>query len=185
MDDLKIYQICHHSITYFATLISPKKCQLGPIFRTGGSIKLLLLVFPLVTKCLGEFGLGQICWWSDHNYFVTFLSSLCLPFTHFFLCMFTKMRAGTTLSTRCRKYCWGCKWDTQFKFRWYSSNWQWTEEAAGTHICRQCQFKETNQLCTSSSSQCNVQIWWRWGGWWGRGNWFEKNCFEPVLGEMT
>ena len=38
MDNLKIYQICHHLITYFATLISPKKSQLGPIFRTGGSI---------------------------------------------------------------------------------------------------------------------------------------------------
>ena len=38
MINLKIYQICHHLITYFATLISPKKGQLGPIFRTGGSI---------------------------------------------------------------------------------------------------------------------------------------------------
>ena len=37
MDNLKVYQICHHLITYFATLIS-KKSQLGPIFRTGGSI---------------------------------------------------------------------------------------------------------------------------------------------------
>ena len=34
MDNLKIYQICHHLITYFATLISPKKSQLDPIFRT-------------------------------------------------------------------------------------------------------------------------------------------------------
>ena len=41
MDNLKIYQICHHLITYFATLISPKKCQLGPIFRTGGIISVL------------------------------------------------------------------------------------------------------------------------------------------------
>ena len=40
MDNLKIYQICHHLITYFTTLISPKKSQLGPIFRTRGSIKL-------------------------------------------------------------------------------------------------------------------------------------------------
>ena len=39
MDNLNIYQICHHLITYFATLISPEKSQLGPIFRTGGSIK--------------------------------------------------------------------------------------------------------------------------------------------------
>ena len=36
MDNLKIYQICHHLITYFATLISPKQNQLGRIFRTGG-----------------------------------------------------------------------------------------------------------------------------------------------------
>ena len=38
MDNLKIYQICHHLITYLATLIFPKKSLLGPIFRTGGSI---------------------------------------------------------------------------------------------------------------------------------------------------
>ena len=37
MDNLKIYQICHDSIDYFATLTSPKKSHLGPIFRTGGS----------------------------------------------------------------------------------------------------------------------------------------------------
>ena len=42
MDNLKIYQICHHLITYFATLIFPKKSQLGPIFKTGGSNKLCL-----------------------------------------------------------------------------------------------------------------------------------------------
>ena len=38
MDNLKIYQICHDLIDYFATLTSPKKSHLGPIFRTGGSI---------------------------------------------------------------------------------------------------------------------------------------------------
>ena len=38
MTNLKIYQICHNLITYFVTLISPKKSQLGLIFRTGGSI---------------------------------------------------------------------------------------------------------------------------------------------------
>ena len=38
MDNIKIYQIYHYLITYFATLISPIKSQLGPIFRTGGSI---------------------------------------------------------------------------------------------------------------------------------------------------
>ena len=38
MDNLKKYQICHDLITFFATLISPKKSQLGLIFRTGGSI---------------------------------------------------------------------------------------------------------------------------------------------------
>ena len=38
MDNLKIYQICHDLIDYFATLTSPKKSYLGPIFRTGGSI---------------------------------------------------------------------------------------------------------------------------------------------------
>ena len=37
MDNLKWYQICHNLIIYFATLISPKKSQLGLIFRTGGS----------------------------------------------------------------------------------------------------------------------------------------------------
>ena len=35
MDNLKIYQICHNLIDYFATLTSPKKSHLGPIFRTG------------------------------------------------------------------------------------------------------------------------------------------------------
>ena len=38
MYNLKIYQICHDLIDYFATLTSPKKSQLGLIFRTGGSI---------------------------------------------------------------------------------------------------------------------------------------------------
>ena len=38
MDNLKIYQICHDLIGYFATLTSPKKSYLGPIFRTGDSI---------------------------------------------------------------------------------------------------------------------------------------------------
>ena len=38
MDNLKRYQICHHLITYFATLIFPKKSYLGLIFRNGGSI---------------------------------------------------------------------------------------------------------------------------------------------------
>ena len=40
MDNLKRYQICHHLITYFATLIFPKKSYLGLIFRNGGSIKI-------------------------------------------------------------------------------------------------------------------------------------------------
>ena len=38
MNSLKIYQICHDLIDYFATLTSPKKSYLDPIFRTGGSI---------------------------------------------------------------------------------------------------------------------------------------------------
>ena len=38
MSNLKIYQICHDLIGYFATLTSPKKSYLDPIFRTGGSI---------------------------------------------------------------------------------------------------------------------------------------------------
>ena len=38
MYNLKIYQICHDLIAYFATLTSPKKSQLGLIFRTGCSI---------------------------------------------------------------------------------------------------------------------------------------------------
>ena len=38
MDNLKRYQICHDLITYFTTLIFPKKTYLGLIFRTGGSI---------------------------------------------------------------------------------------------------------------------------------------------------
>ena len=39
MDNIKIYQMCHDLIVYFATLTSSKKSQLGLIFRTGGSIK--------------------------------------------------------------------------------------------------------------------------------------------------
>ena len=41
MDNLKIYQICYDLIDYFATLTSPKKSHLGPIFRTRGSILLI------------------------------------------------------------------------------------------------------------------------------------------------
>ena len=39
MYNVKIYQIYHDLIDYFATLTSPEKCHLGPIFRTGGSIR--------------------------------------------------------------------------------------------------------------------------------------------------
>ena len=39
MDNLKRYQICHHLITYFATLIFPKKNYLDLKFRNGGSSK--------------------------------------------------------------------------------------------------------------------------------------------------
>ena len=42
MYNIKIYQICHNLIIYFATLTS-KKSQLGLIFRTGGSILLFLI----------------------------------------------------------------------------------------------------------------------------------------------
>ena len=38
MDNIKRYQICHRLITYFATLIFPKKSYLCLIFRNGGSI---------------------------------------------------------------------------------------------------------------------------------------------------
>ena len=38
MYNLKIYQIYHDLIAYFATLTSSKKSQLGILFRTGGSI---------------------------------------------------------------------------------------------------------------------------------------------------
>ena len=39
MYNLKLYQIYHDLIAYFATLIKlSKKSQLGLIFRTGGSI---------------------------------------------------------------------------------------------------------------------------------------------------
>ena len=41
MTNIKIYQICHNLIAYFATFTSPKKSQLGLIFMTGGSI-----IFP-------------------------------------------------------------------------------------------------------------------------------------------
>ena len=44
MDNLKIYQICHDLIDYFATLTSPKKSYPGSIFRTGGSINFLSLI---------------------------------------------------------------------------------------------------------------------------------------------
>ena len=47
MYNLKIYQICHDLIAYFATLIFPKKSQLGLIFRTGGSTILLPLVLNI------------------------------------------------------------------------------------------------------------------------------------------
>ena len=47
MDNLKRYQICHHLITYFATLIFPKKSYLGLIFRNGGSI---IFAFPFSSK---------------------------------------------------------------------------------------------------------------------------------------
>ena len=47
MDDLKIYQICHDSIGYFATLTSPKKSHLGPIFRTGDSIMLIIFYLEI------------------------------------------------------------------------------------------------------------------------------------------
>ena len=43
MYNLKIYQICHDLIAYFATVTSPKKSQLSLIFRTGGSLLLLLV----------------------------------------------------------------------------------------------------------------------------------------------
>ena len=42
IDSLKIYQICHDLIDYFATLTSPENSHLGPIFRTGGSNYYLL-----------------------------------------------------------------------------------------------------------------------------------------------
>ena len=38
MDNIRIYQICHNLIVYFETLISPKKSQLNPIFKTGGVV---------------------------------------------------------------------------------------------------------------------------------------------------
>ena len=38
MNNLKRYQICHDLITYFATLISPKKKSMSFIFITGGSM---------------------------------------------------------------------------------------------------------------------------------------------------
>ena len=47
MDNLKRYQICHDLITYFATLIFPKKSYLGLIFRNGGSIIIMLIITHL------------------------------------------------------------------------------------------------------------------------------------------
>ena len=44
MGYLKIYQICHDLIDYFATLTSQKKSHLGPIFRTGGSRLVKLII---------------------------------------------------------------------------------------------------------------------------------------------
>ena len=38
MDNIKIYQICHDLIDYFATLTPQKKSYLRSIFRTGGNI---------------------------------------------------------------------------------------------------------------------------------------------------
>ena len=55
MFSLKIYQICHHLITYFATLTSPKKSQLGPIFRTGASIIFLpQLYYKRITQPMAD-----------------------------------------------------------------------------------------------------------------------------------
>ena len=48
MDNLKIYQICHDLIDYFATLTSPKKSYLGPIFRTGGSTIFFMVGNPAI-----------------------------------------------------------------------------------------------------------------------------------------
>ena len=45
MTNIKIYQIYHNLITNFVTLTSPEKSQLDPIFRTGGSIKVLFWSF--------------------------------------------------------------------------------------------------------------------------------------------
>ena len=55
MDNLKIHQICHDLIDYFATLTSPKKSHLGPIFRTGGSIIIDVIDFPLYLSRASDF----------------------------------------------------------------------------------------------------------------------------------
>ena len=53
MNNLKIYQICHDLIDYFATLTSPKKSYLGPIFRTGGSIiRLKIFIYERLTVAI-------------------------------------------------------------------------------------------------------------------------------------
>ena len=62
MVNLKIYQICHHLITYFATLISLKKSQLDPIFRTGGSI-----IYFRVNIHSGQQTISEVSIWSTNN----------------------------------------------------------------------------------------------------------------------
>ena len=50
MYNLKIYQICHDLIAYFATLTSPKKSQLSLIFRTEGSILLWITAEKIILQ---------------------------------------------------------------------------------------------------------------------------------------
>ena len=50
MNYIKIYQICHDLIVYFAILTSPKKNQLGLIFRTGDSILQVVFYIEILER---------------------------------------------------------------------------------------------------------------------------------------
>ena len=66
MDNLKNYQICHDLITYFATLIFPKKSYLGLIFRNGGSIKINLSLSLIIMRSVSSTPQHKIllCWYA-------------------------------------------------------------------------------------------------------------------------
>ena len=77
MVNLKIYQICHNLITYFVTLTSPDKSQLGLIFRTGGSIRFFYYINSNTPDLSIHIFITSIC-----LYLYAFLANcICLLYT--------------------------------------------------------------------------------------------------------